>query len=170
MPHMKDFFFSKCVIYICEHNNNGAMGVIINKILENVPFTEKSNPLKQHLLTNDLYKNKNKIFFGGPIFIDNSLVLHKTIKKFTYSMPLSSNISISNNKNILKKIEKKEIPHKVLLGHSGWAPGQLENELKNGDWLMQTITEDFVFKVPADHMWEQAINSISNTLGRGGNS
>ncbi len=163
MPHMQDPIFSKSVIYICDHNAEGAMGLIINKkikYLDNNPLFENISINKNHSpLLNDL-------FLGGPVLLENGIILHHARYKAKDALSISKTISITNKQNALKDLQyKKTIPFKLMLGHCGWAPHQLEKEIENGDWIMQHTTDDFIFNIPPDQLWEQATNSIGIDMG-----
>ena len=164
MPHMKDPFFSRSVIYICEHEINGAMGLIINK---------KFNDLEIDKLFNKLFaidKSSNlpldDLFFGGPVLLENGIIMHHSDYSSFESIPLSKSISITSRQDILKDLKEIEkVPFKLFLGHSGWSAGQLEIEIENGDWLIQNTTSDFVFNLPSKQMWEHAAKSLGIDLG-----
>ena len=168
MPHMTDVFFSKSVIYIFEHNNDGAIGIIINKSLNDSKY---KTLFKELSLNHHISVNNKKIFFGGPILIDKYILLHKPLKDVNPSIDVTNSISISSNKiNLEKIIGANDFPYKVMMGHAGWRPGQLENEIKKGDWMMQSMTDDFVFNIQSNSMWEQAISSLDHNWANGANA
>ncbi len=151
MPHMTDPYFSKAVVYVCEHNKEGAMGMIINKQFQ--------APDLIHSLVND-------IFFGGPVLLERGIVLHDAAYKSEGTINISDNISMTSQQHVLKELQRRpDIPFKLMLGHSGWSQGQLEREIENGDWLMQNTTRDFIFNVNPEQMWQQAIGSLGMDLG-----
>ncbi len=155
-PGLTDSFFSKSVIYICEHSENGAMGLIINKKLgENKLYKILLDPFKENISAELL---NNKIFFGGPVLLENGIVLHDSSYKSNQSISISESISITSNQKTLEYLlNKNDTPFKIMLGHSGWSKGQLETEIEEGDWLLQDTITDFVFNVPPEKMWEQAL-------------
>ena len=164
MPHIKDPFFSKAIVYICEHEENGAIGLIVNKAMD----TSKSDgAFKKSFFANSNYSFlKNKIFFGGPVLMEKGIVLHHTRYKSDKSILVSDSISITNESDILIKLKKKgNIPFKLMLGHAGWSKGQLEKEIEAGDWLIQNTTCDFIFNTPPHQMWKHAAESIGLDLG-----
>ena len=164
MPHMTDSFFSKSVIYICEHNNSGAMGIIINKQFNELKLKGtieevliKEEPLKDML---------NDIYFGGPVLLDKGIVLHHSCYMSDSSVAISKSIAITSKQDVLIDLQQeKDVPFKLMLGHAGWSPGQLEKEIENGDWLMQNTTADFIINVPPNQMWKQATESLGLDLG-----
>ena len=161
MPHMVDPLFSKSVIYVCEHNKYGAFGLIINKKIEN----QDIRLIFRHE-TKQYSKFHTDIYFGGPISIENGIVLHHAKFHHENTVKISSTISMTNKQKILKKLKtKNNIPFKLALGHCGWAPDQLEKEIGNGDWLMQQTTDDFVFNFPSKQMWTQATHALGIEIG-----
>lgn len=163
MPHMQDLFFGRSVIFICEHDTEGAMGLIINK-----PFKEPDlNNLFEKLYVDgdSLFSLSEDIYFGGPVLLERCIILHSADFKSEGTIRISDEFAITSQKTILKKLQNQSIIlHKPILGHAGWSSGQLEREIENGDWLLQSSTQDFVFKIPADQMWRQAAGSIGMDL------
>ena len=167
---MKDPLFKKTVIFICEHDKHGAMGLIINKEIKkkNVSF---SNPENDKELIKVL--NKNKLFIGGPVLTDKILFLH-TIEKLAESISVSKRVSVSSDINSLKSIvNANNHQYKLFLGHSGWSKGQLEREIENGDWLIQKSINSLIFEKKIDDIWGEAtkslgieINDISSITGQ----
>ena len=167
---MKDSLFKKTVIFICEHDKHGAMGLIINKEInkKDVLFSNQENDkgLIQVL-------NKNNLFIGGPVLTDRILFLH-TIKKITDSISISNDVSVSSNIDTLKSmVNKNNQQYKLFLGHSGWSKGQLEREIENGDWLIQKSINSLIFEKKIHHIWGEAtkslgieINDISSITGQ----
>jgi len=154
---MKDLLFESTVILICEHDKNGAMGLIINKEIKknNVSF---SNPKNDKELIKTL--NDNKLFIGGPVLTDRILFLH-SLNKIAESIPISKEVSVSSDLNVLKLVKNtNDQEYKLFLGHSGWSQGQLEKEIENGDWLLQKSINSLIFEKNTDHIWHIAANSL----------
>jgi putative transcriptional regulator len=172
MPHMQDPYFGRAVVLICEHTKDGAMGLIVNK-----PFED---PELQDLFENLFTKEEEflqlipKIYFGGPVLIERGIVLHSSVYQTDGTVKLSDEFAMTSNREILQDIAYKKGPalYKLMLGHAGWASGQLEREIENGDWLLQSTTQDFIFNTPEADQWNTAINSfgidMSHISGRGG--
>ena len=167
---MNDPLFKKTVIFICEHDKHGAMGLIINKEInkKDISFSNQEND-------KELIKvlNKNNLFIGGPVLTDRILFLH-TIKKIADSISISKDVSVSSDIDTLKSILKtSDHQYKLFLGHSGWSKGQLEREIENGDWLIQKSINSLIFEKKIDHIWGEAtkslgieINDISSITGQ----
>ena len=157
---MQDLYFNRSVIFMCELNKKGAMGLIINKLF-------KDPTLKK--IFDNFYDKKNKIlnavdqiYFGGPVMVERGIVLHSGNYNSNDSIKISNDFFISKHKKTLEDISAKRGPelNRLLLGHAGWNAGQLEREIENGDWLVQETTPDFVFNMPEGQMWEAAICSF----------
>ena len=159
MPHMHDPFFSKSVVYICEHGNSGAMGMIINKNLDAPELSEIFDKFFKVEKSFDVIKSNT--FFGGPVFLGRGIILHHSDYSSPKSISISKSVSLTSDQAALKDLKRgKKVPFKLMLGHAGWSSGQLEREIENGDWLIQSTTSDFIFNLPPNQMWEYAAKSI----------
>ena len=171
MPHMNDPFFSKSVVYICEHGNGGAMGMIINKNLDAPELREIFD--KFFKVEKPINMIKSNTFFGGPVLLEKGIILHHSDYSSPKSISISKSVSLTSDKSALEDLKKEEkVPFKLMLGHAGWSAGQLEREIENGDWLIQSTTSDFIFNLPPNQMWEYAARSIGldidSSLGTSG--
>ena len=164
MPHMSDPYFSRSVVYICEHNKEGAMGLIINKQFKEPDLV---NVLEKMYIGDDAINSLVKeFFFGGPVLLERGIVLHSKEYATNGTINLSNEFSMTSQKDVLRELQNKpDILFKLMLGHSGWSAGQLEREIENGDWLMQSTNPDFVFNVKPGQMWQQASSSLGMDLG-----
>ena len=158
MPHLNDSIFGQSLIYICDHNNFGAMGVIINK-----PISSKS--IENILMETGLgqLKPQIKIYFGGPVQKGMGMVLHDGKYKTNGTINISKSISLSSNINIFNDIINGYGPDKFkfALGYAGWEKGQLEKEIENGDWLLIPPNDDLIFNTPHSKILEK-IKSLFN--------
>lgn len=168
MPTMQDERFSKSVIYVCAHSEEGAMGLIINRhaksmnfsdILEQVFPTIDNEPIS----LSENAKNIPFIHLGGPVETERGFVLHSPdyhSKSHTY--PVNDKISLTATIDILKAIAEGNGPSQVLLalGYAGWAPGQLEEELSDNGWLHCKANSDLIFETDAASKYETAFNSL----------
>ena len=171
MPHMNDPFFSKSVVYICEHGNGGAMGVIINKNLDAPGLREIFD--KFFKVGKSFNTIKSSTFFGGPVLLEKGIILHHSDYLSPKSISISKSVSLTSDQGALEDLKREEkVPFKLMLGHAGWSAGQLEREIENGDWLIQSTTSDFIFNLPSNQMWEYAADSIgldiNSSLGASG--
>ena len=171
MPHMNDPFFSKSVVYICEHGNGGAMGMIINK---NLDAPELRGIFDEFFKVEKSFNTiKSSTFFGGPVLLEKGIILHHSDYLSPKSISISKSVSLTSDQGVLEELKREEkVPFKLMLGHAGWSSGQLEREIENGDWLIQSTTSDFIFNLPSNQMWEHAAKSIgldiSSSLGTSG--
>lgn len=174
MPHLQDPYFNKSIVLICEHNNDGALGLIINKAFEKLELKTLFNNIDND--NDDILKITPKLFFGGPVLVERGILLHTNSYNSKHSIKISDQFSITTSNKILKDISNKNGPKnfKLMLGHAGWTSGQLEKEIENGDWLMQSTSIDFVFNTDESNMWQIAAKSfgveLSEISGFGGSA
>ena len=162
VPHLKDPFFEKSVVYMCEHDKKGAMGLIINKAIKKNNLTLKDSSSDFEF---NKYLEENYLHIGGPVLTDKVLFLH-TNNESSKSVPVSNEVSISGNIELLSSIQKsKDIKIKLFLGHAGWGSGQLEREIENGDWLVQKSSTNLIFEQEIDNIWIMATNSLGIEIG-----
>lgn len=171
MPNLADSFFYRSVVYICEHDENGAMGLIVNRPTQ-VTLSELLNHLKiqNHA---DVLKN-TPVFFGGPVQKGQGMVIHDSPKDWKTSIQVSDNIYLTTSTDILETIGTEVGPdHQlVTLGYAGWDAGQLEQELADNSWLTVSANDELLFNTPAEKQWEAAakllgidINLMSSSTG-----
>ena len=174
MPHLQDPYFNKSIVLICEHSNDGALGLIINKAFEKAKLKMLFNNIDNE--DDDILKIAPKLFFGGPVFIERGILLHSNSYNSKDSIKISDQFSITSSNKILKDINNSNSlkNYKLMLGHAGWTSGQLEKEIENGDWLMQSTSIDFVFNTNESKMWQIAAKSfgveLSEISGFGGSA
>ena len=166
MPGMGDPRFERSVIYMCAHSEQGAMGIIVNKATPMMRFGDLFSQL-------DLTGNEPMepspgmmdmpVLFGGPVEQGRGFVLH-TRDFFTAdsSLPVAENIALTATIDILRAMIKGEGPHKALLalGYSGWAPGQLENEIQHNGWLTCSADEDIIFGLDFEERYNAALKKL----------
>lgn len=166
MPGMSDPRFERSVIYMCAHSGQGAMGIIINKATPMMSFGELLSQLD--LTGEDAVEPPEElmqmpVLFGGPVEQGRGFVLH-TSDYFAAdsSLPVADNIALTATVDILRAMAKGEGPqHAVLaLGYSGWAPGQLENEIQRNGWLTCQADEDLIFGVDFDDRYRAALRKL----------
>ena len=163
MPHLDGSCFEKSLIYICQHDKNGSMGLIINKPLHNKSSTTVLNELK---LTNLV--PKPLVYIGGPVNLKAAMILHDNNYSLSSTLKLSNNISLTSNKKILSDIKLGKGPtfFRLGLGYSGWTEGQLEKEIKSGDWLLLPMNSEFIFNISDDKKWDYACNQIGIDINK----
>ena len=161
MPHMQDPFFGKAVVFMCEHDKQGAMGLIVNKPFRDLELKEEFDQLYED--SDEILSAVSQVYFGGPVLVERGILLHGEKIHSDNSIKISDDFFISTHKQTLAemKIQNGDNQSRLLLGHSGWISGQLEREIENGDWLVQETSPDFIFNVPVEQMWGIAIKSFS---------
>ena len=144
---------------MCEHDKNGAMGLIVNK-----PFNDEMINDVLYQISNDSNHIKeyfSNLYFGGPVYVDKGIVLHDKKLDSEKSIKISNDFFISTDKQKLKNLSNiNNANYRLFLGHAGWTEGQLENEIANGDWVVQDTSIDFIFNAPEEKMWRTAIESF----------
>lgn len=155
MPKLMDINFSQSVTYICEHDENGTLGITINKPAD-VKLIEIFNQLNITSQSEDI--NNKDVLLGGPVQMDRGFLLHTPNGNWDSSLKVTDSISVTTSKDILSAIAVNEGPENVLiaLGYAGWAKGQLEAEIAENAWLSCPANEDILFHTPVDQIWEQA--------------
>jgi len=176
MPNLSDPFFEKTVSYICQHTDQGAMGLTINHPTD-ISFSYFLSQLGITLEEESL--TSTPIYLGGPIETQHGFILHSNDIEPSNSpqtLKINDSISLSSSKDILLAIAKGEGPSKFLitLGYAGWVKDQLEHEIQQNSWLNVASNNDIIFSTPANKRWERAasqlgidINLISGDIGHG---
>ena len=172
MPHMQDPFFGNAVIYMCEHDTKGAMGLIVNKPFGDPEIKATFDQLFES--ADEILQSVSQVYFGGPVLVERGILLHSNQFHSDDSIKISDDFFISSHKKTLDEMKSQRGGQcsRLLLGHAGWSGGQLEREIENGDWLVQETSPDFIFNIPVNQMWGMAIQSfgidISNFSAIGG--
>ena len=167
MPGMTDPRFERSVIYLCAHSEQGAMGIIINKATPLMSFGDLFAQLDiqgdEGAIEPPQELMEMPVLFGGPVEQGRGFVLH-TSDYFTAdsSLPVAENIALTATVDILRAMARGEGPeHAVLaLGYSGWAPGQLENEIQHNGWLTCPADEELVFGLDFDERYTAALRKL----------
>ena len=149
MPAMADSAFSKALVYICEHNQQGALGIIVNRPT-NLTLGELFAQIKAPLSKSEL--KKLPVHYGGPVQTDRGFVLHEPIGQWQSTLPINDKIGLTTSKDILQAVGLGKGPHNLLitLGYAGWTQGQLEHELSQNAWLSVPASEHILFDLPAE--------------------
>ena len=173
MPALGDPYFNKTVTYICEHNEEGAMGLIINlpvnlslndllAQLEDENGDTQAQALKLEQKNEHTDKLEQRVLSGGPVAQQRGFVLHSPQSGWSSSLALSNDIMITTSKDILMALGTQDAPEQfmVTLGYAGWGPGQLEEELKANSWLTTPADKEILFNTPIEQRWKKATEKI----------
>lgn len=159
MPQMRDDRFTRSVVYVCAHTSDGAMGLVINKIVESISFPE----LLDQLNIDSGSKNQEiRVHFGGPVETGRGFVLHSADYVQDATLVIDDSVALTATVDILKSIADGDGPEKSILalGYAGWAPGQLDQEIQANGWLSVQADNNLVFGVDPDSKWEKAMGKI----------
>jgi len=164
MPTMRDPRFSRTVIYMCAHNAEGAMGIVVNRLIGSLSYTEL---LKQLGFEGSGAQDSRKVHFGGPVETSRGFVLHTTDKLEEGSLLVDDDVALTSTTDILKSIVAGEGPNRSILalGYAGWGPGQLDQELQANSWLHVPADKDLIFDDELESKWTRAIAKIGVNLG-----
>lgn len=170
MPGMLDDAFAQSVIYICEHNEHGALGLVINKPTD-VTLEQLFN--KVDLTLNDLRLLNQAVYYGGPVQTERGFVLHDQPRKeentpgYTASLQVPCGLEMTSSKDILEEIAQGRGPEHFLitLGYAGWDAGQLELEISRNGWLSVVANADIIFRTPAGDRYNQALALLGVRAG-----
>ncbi len=159
MPGMKDPRFEKTVIYLCAHNSDGAMGLVLNRALDSLTFPDMLEQLGIDPLDTGGQIN---VHFGGPVESGRGFVLHSRDYLQEATMVVDNDVALTATVDILKAIAYGDGPRQSLLalGYAGWGPGQLDSEIKSNGWLHVAADSELVFGVNLKDKWEQAMSKI----------
>lgn len=159
MPGMADPNFSTTVTLICEHNDDGALGIVINR-----PLTLKLSGLFEQLNVEDPDPGSGNtpVLAGGPVGTERGFVLHGSGWSYDNTLAVSEDIQLTLSRDVIDAIASGEGPAKslVALGYAGWQAGQLEEEMLANSWLNVPATPELVFDVPYAKRWDSAARTL----------
>jgi putative transcriptional regulator len=163
MPQMEDSRFERSVIYMCAHNSDGAMGLVVNRLFDAITFPDL---LEQLNIENTPKTDQIRVHFGGPVESGRGFVLHSDDYVRDGTLKVRSGFALTATVDILKAIAVGEGPRRSLLalGYSGWGPGQLESEIAANGWLVVPADPSIVFERDLDDKWQSALAAQGVTL------
>lgn len=168
-PGLNDSIFRKSIILLCEHDDNGTMGIILNK-----PIVSDKNKTSLLKVVFENIKIDSKIYFGGPVNLEHCFVLHDESYLASDTIKISNEVSLTSNNQIIEDIKNDIGPenYKINIGYAGWDKGQLEDEIKNGDWLIKPFSQNFLFNISDQDMWKFSTMDLgldpNNFMGKSG--
>ena len=163
MPGLQDPNFAQTVTYVCEHTDEGAMGIVVNRPLE---MTLGDVFEQMNISGGDSETGGRRIYSGGPVNMERGFVLHSPTPPWHSTMRIGDNVCVTTSRDILEAIAKGEGPQDALiaLGYAGWGGGQLEQELAQNSWLSTPADPDIMFHLPPEQRWEAAAASLGIDL------
>ena len=159
-PLLKGSCFEKSVIYVCAHNDTGAMGILVNHTLNNIKCGDILSQIG--IKPSEIDCGNAPVYFGGPVESAKGFILHTSDYFANGTQIMHSNISLTATVDILQDIATGKGPHKQILalGCAGWAPGQIEKEMKENSWITIPANESLVFDLHNEDKWQQANDSL----------
>ena len=161
MPQMLDPFFARSVVFVCSHSpDDGAMGLIINKTVEDLTIEKLYARLKIEPLMQA--SRPQPVHFGGPVQTDRALILHSPDYNGEATLRIGADFALTGTQDALRAIGHGETPRRALLaiGYAGWGAGQLEAEIKQNGWLCVAADPELVFGSDNDGKWQRALAKL----------
>ena len=156
---MQDPNFKGTVTYLCEHNEDGALGVVVNR-----PTTLTMDTLFEQIevVVSDLALSQRKVHFGGPVSVEHGFVLHRSHGSWNSSISVSDELSLTTSKDILEAVANGSGPREWLLtlGYAGWGAGQLEEEMGRNSWINVEAEPEIIFNTPVAQRYDKALSLL----------
>ncbi|MBK7647126.1 MAG: YqgE/AlgH family protein [Betaproteobacteria bacterium] len=149
MPTLEDPYFSNALVYICEHNENGALGIIVNRPID-MDLAGLFEKIDIKLSAENLAKLP--VYFGGPVQLDRGFVLHRPVGKWQSTLAVNSEVGLTSSRDVLNSVGSEGLPAEIIvtLGYAGWDAGQLESELAQNSWLTVPAKAEILFDLPPE--------------------
>ncbi len=163
MPSMRDPSFVRSVTFMCQHNTDGAMGLLVNRLSE----YRLGDVLAQMNLHSELSEvNEAPVLIGGPVQPERGFVLHSPHGNWESSFKISNSLCVTTSRDVLAAMAEGQGPQHALvaLGYAGWNAGQIEQELLNNAWLTADANARILFDTPLDMRWEAAAALIGANI------
>ena len=171
MPGMGDGTFAGTVVYLCEHTEKGALGLVINKPID-ITLRNLFEKVELSLDREDLAEAP--VYFGGPVQTERGFVLHEPLDDaeresggYNSSLKIAGGLELTTSKDVLEALSNGTGPKKVLvtLGYSGWAAGQLEDEMSKNGWINVEAQPGIIFDTPVGERYEKALSLLGIDAG-----
>ena len=159
MPSLSDPNFHGTVTYLCAHNDEGAMGIVINRPLD-LTLPEVLGHLD--IAVGDSTLEGTPVLQGGPVQRDRGFVIHEPAGEWDAVLKVGERIGVATSRDILAAMARGEGPQRALvaLGYAGWGAGQLEREVLDNAWLSGPADSEIIFDVPYEQRWERATRRL----------
>lgn len=169
MPGMGDGTFAGTVVYMCEHTDKGALGLVINKPID-ITLKNLFEKVELSLDREDLAEAP--VYFGGPVQTERGFVLHEPPPagdeaNYNSSLKIEGGLEMTTSKDVLEALAQGNGPKKVLvtLGYTGWAAGQLEDEMSRNGWINVDAERGIIFDTPVDQRYDKALSLLGIDIG-----
>jgi putative transcriptional regulator len=165
MPAMADPRFSRTLTYVCEHNESGALGIVVNKTTDmtlSSLFEQIDVPLSDAAL------RRTPVHYGGPVQVDRGFVLHRPLGNWQSTLAVDDDVGLTTSKDVLEAVARGEGPRDVIvsLGYAGWSAGQLEQEIAQNAWLTVAADPEVLFETPVDERLPAAMRLLGIDFSR----
>jgi putative transcriptional regulator len=165
MPGMADPNFAHTLTYVCEHNPDGALGIVVNRPTDmtlGALFEQIDIPI------GDKGPRDARVHFGGPVQVDRGFVLHRPLGNWQSTLAISEELGLTTSKDVLEAVGRGEGPRDVLvsLGYAGWSAGQLEQEIAQNAWLTVEADPDLLFATPPEGRLPAAMRLLGIDFSR----
>jgi putative transcriptional regulator len=163
MPGMKDGNFAGAVVYMCEHNDKGALGLVINRPID-INLRNLFEKVDLSLERSDLASRP--VFFGGPVQTERGFVLHESLDAegghYNSTLKITDGLEMTTSRDVLEALSNGAGPRNVFitLGYSGWSAGQLEEELGRNGWLTVEAQSEIIFNTPVEQRYDKALSLL----------
>ena len=163
MPGMGGDAFEGTVIYLCEHTENGALGLVINKPID-IKLKNLFEKVELNLDRGDI--SDSPVFFGGPVQTERGFVLHDQLDEegghYSSSLKIPGGLEMTTSKDVLEALSHGAGPKRILvtLGYSGWGAGQLEDEMGRNNWINVNAQTDIIFDTPIEQRYDKALSLL----------
>jgi putative transcriptional regulator len=165
MPAMADPHFAHTLTFVCEHNEDGALGIVVNRPIE-MTLSGLFEQIEVDLPDSAL--GRSPVLYGGPVQMDRGFVLHRPLGNWQSTLAVSDDLGLTTSKDVLEAMARGEGPRDVLvsLGYAGWGAGQLEQELAQNAWLTVDADADVIFGLPPDRRLPAAMSRLGIDFSR----
>jgi len=166
MPSLREGTFAGTVVYLCEHTDKGALGLVINKPID---ITLKNLFEKVDLSLDRPELAESPVYFGGPVQTERGFVLHESLGgdegeggHYNSSLRIPGGLEMTTSKDVLEALSSGAGPKKVLvtLGYSGWGAGQLEDEMSRNGWINVSAERNIIFDTPVEQRYDKALSLL----------
>jgi putative transcriptional regulator len=159
MPALADPYFARALVYICEHNDNGALGIIVNRPID-MNLGSLFDKIDIKLEADQL--SGLPVYFGGPVQMDRGFVLHRPIGLWQSTLVVNQEVGLTSSRDVLAAVGSAGVPTEILvtLGYSGWEAGQLESELAQNSWLTVPAKPAILFDLPPEERLSAALQKL----------
>lgn len=164
MPNMRDPNFDHTVTLICQHNDEGALGIVLNRTVE----LTVGDILDQMDISRELFLQSDEpVHYGGPVQTERGFILHEDVGSWDSTLEVHDGLGLTTSRDILEAMARNEGPNRslVALGYAGWGSGQLEQEISDNSWLNGPANPELIFSTPVEQRWAAAAQLLGVDLG-----